>query len=82
MSLLNAVRKHFCSIWNIGVTPDIRPEDAKHVRYTNIFAFILCATSIAASALSLVVYALNRSGRHNAATIYLFLVSYALALFI
>ena len=103
MSLLNAVRRGFRYIWNIGVTPDIRPEEAKHIRYTNIFAFLLCATSIAAfiqgiavekipiiipianisaSALSLVVYALNRSGRHNAATIYLFLVSYALALFI
>jgi hypothetical protein len=86
MSLLNAVRRGFRYIWNIGVTPDIRPEEAKHIRYTNIFAFLLCATSIAAfiqgiavekipiiipianisaSALSLVVYALNRSGRHN-----------------
>ena len=102
MVLLNAVSRRFRSIWNIGVTPDIRPEEVKHIRYTNIGAFILCVINIAAfiqgladdriaiifpianisvSALSLVVYALNMSGRYNAARIYLFLVFYALALF-
>jgi len=40
MWLLNTVRRGFRYIWNIGVTPDIRPEDAKHVRYTNIFVFV------------------------------------------
>ena len=102
MELLNAVSKGFRSIWNIGVSPEVRPEEAKHIRYTNIGAFLLCVISIAAfvqgiadekipiilpiahicvSALALLVYTLNMSGRYNVARIYLFLVFYALALF-
>ena len=46
MVFLNTVSKGFRAIWDIGVTPDIRPEDVKHIRFVNIGAFILCVTNL------------------------------------
>ena len=36
MVLLDKATKAFRAIPNIGITPDIRPEEAKHIRYLNI----------------------------------------------
>ena len=47
MTSLNTVRKGFRAIWNTGVTADIRPEEAKHIRFVNIGAFLLCAVNLA-----------------------------------
>ena len=41
MILLDTVRKGFLAIVNIGVTPDMRPEEAKHIRYFNIGIFLM-----------------------------------------
>ena len=46
MVFLDTVTKSFRAIWNIGVTPDIRPEEVKHIRFVNIGAFLLCVTTL------------------------------------
>ena len=46
MSLLDTVNKGFWAIGNIGITPDIRPEEAKHIRYLNIGTFLLCIINL------------------------------------
>ncbi len=46
MGLLNKVSKGYWAITDIGVTQDIRPEEAKHIRYLNIGAFLLCIINL------------------------------------
>jgi len=46
MVFLDTVTKSFRAIWNIAVTPDIRPEEVKHIRFVNIGAFLLCVTTL------------------------------------
>ena len=46
MAFLNTVNKGFRAIWDIGVTPDIRPEEVKHIRFVNIGAFLLCVVNL------------------------------------
>ena len=102
MSLLDTVNKGFWAIGDIGITPDIRPEEAKHIRYLNIGTFLFfiinlgyCFQSLAdektfiigiiqifASVLCLLVYKFHMLGRYNTARIYLFLLYYAVALFV
>lgn len=42
MGLFDTITKAFRSIPDIGVRPELRPEEAKHIRYLNI-GFALCA---------------------------------------
>jgi len=46
MAFLNKVSEGFRAIWDIGITPDIRPEEVKHIRFVNIGAFLLCVTNL------------------------------------
>jgi len=46
MAFLNMVGKGFWAIGNIGVTPDIRPEEAKHIQYFNIGMFLMMVINL------------------------------------
>jgi len=46
MALLKAVSKGFWAVGNIGVSEDIRPEEAKHIRYLNIGTFLFCIINL------------------------------------
>ena len=46
MALLDMIIKGFRHIWDIGVSPDIRPEEIKHIRFANIGAFLLCVINV------------------------------------
>jgi len=46
MAFPGTVIKGFRAIWDIGVTPDIRPEEVKHIRFVNIGAFLLCVINL------------------------------------
>jgi class 3 adenylate cyclase len=40
MALLDVISRGFWAVGNIGVAPEIRPEEAKHIRYLNIGTFL------------------------------------------
>jgi class 3 adenylate cyclase len=40
MALLDVIGRGFWAVGNIGVAPEIRPEEAKHIRYLNIGTFL------------------------------------------
>jgi hypothetical protein len=40
------VGKGFWAIGNIGVSPDIRPEEAKHIQYFNIGMFLMMVINL------------------------------------
>jgi class 3 adenylate cyclase len=46
MVLLNAVSKGFWAVGNIGVSAEVRPEEAKHIRYLNIGTFLFCIINL------------------------------------
>ncbi len=46
MAILNIVSKGFWAIGNIGVTPDIRPEETKHIQYLNIGIFLMMVINL------------------------------------
>ncbi len=46
MALLNTASKGFWAIGDIGITADIRPEEAKHIRYLNIGTFLFCIINL------------------------------------
>jgi class 3 adenylate cyclase len=46
MAFPNTVSRGFWAIGNIGLTSDIRPEEAKHIRYLNIGTFLLCMINL------------------------------------
>jgi adenylate cyclase len=47
MTIWNTVARAWWAIGNIGVTPDIRPEEAKHIQYFNIGTFLIVVLNIA-----------------------------------
>jgi len=47
MALLDMMSKGFWAIADIGVTPAIRPEETKHIRYLNIGVFLSCIINLA-----------------------------------
>jgi len=47
MALLDTATKAFRALPNIGVTPDIRPEEAKHIQYLNIGFYLLTVINLA-----------------------------------
>jgi len=46
MILLDKVKKGYWAVADIGITPHIRPEEAKHIRYMNIGTFLMCLINI------------------------------------
>lgn len=49
MGLLNTIGKGFWAIGEIGITPDVTPEEAKHIRLLNMGFLIMMAVSLAYS---------------------------------
>ncbi|NQU16405.1 MAG: adenylate/guanylate cyclase domain-containing protein [Desulfobacteraceae bacterium] len=47
MALLDAATKAFRALPNIGVTPSIRPEEAKHIQYLNIGFYLMAVINLA-----------------------------------
>ena len=47
MWLLDTISKGYWAITDIGITPDLRPEEAKHIRYLNIGAFLMGIINLA-----------------------------------
>jgi len=47
MRLLDTITQAFRSIPDIGITPELRPEDAKHIRYLNIGFSLMLVINLA-----------------------------------
>ena len=46
MAFPDTISKAYWAVGNIGVTPDIRPEEAKHIRYFNIGTFLIITINL------------------------------------
>ena len=49
MALLNTIRKGFWAIGEIGITPEVRPEEAKHIRLLNMGFLLFVVINLAYS---------------------------------
>jgi hypothetical protein len=36
MAQANLIKRGLKAVWNFGVTPEVRPEEVKHIRWLNI----------------------------------------------
>ena len=43
---MDAVSKGFWAVGNVGVAPEVRPEEAKHIRYLNIGTFLFAIINL------------------------------------